>query len=231
MATNEEPAVERQHPLDRWLAHVWPDIALTTGLTILHYFLHRWGTIDWWIGEVSVEQRRFIYVGLATVAALVAGSNNTAVGSYVSSSGDVMKQMRIKHGASMRKSLRSNGLWLWAVAVVSIICIALDPLSPDPKKSAITHGAAWLAEGALLLIVTKYFRLVMLQDVLLKANDLSRQQEVLDDQKKDLRPIKKKKTPAAPSAAPPASKQSAQKTGPAKKAAPAKKTTPPKSTP
>ena len=89
----------------------------------------------------------------------------------------------------MRKSLRSNGLWLWAVAVTSLVCVALDPM--DSQAAMETRGAAWIAEAAMLLIVVKYARLVMMQDVLLKANDLSRQREVLAEKKQNLRQIKR----------------------------------------
>jgi len=107
----------------------------------------------------------------------------------VSSTGDVMRAIRVSHGKSMRKSLRSNGLWLWAVAVMSLVCIALDPMdSQDPSK---TRGAAWIAEAALLLIIVKYGRLVMMQDVLLKANDLSSQREVVAEKKNNRRSFKK----------------------------------------
>lgn len=177
---------------DWWLARVWPDLALVAVLASLHFLLYKnwkFDRVDWAIQEIAVDQRRFVYLGLATVAALVAGSNNTAVGSYVSSSGDVMKDIRVSHGHSMRKSLRSNGLWLWAVAVTSLVCVALDPM--DPKLPSTTHGAAWIAEAAMLLIIVKYARLVMMQDVLLKANDLSRQREVLAEQRKNLRTIKR----------------------------------------
>lgn len=177
---------------DWWLARVWPDLALAAIVTGIHYVLYhywKWDHVEFAIQEIAIDQRRFVYVGLATVAALVAGSNNTAVGSYVSSTGDVMRGIRVSHGKSMRKSLRSNGLWLWAVAVTSLVCIALDPMdSRDPSQ---TRGAAWIAEAALLLIIVKYGRLVMMQDVLLKANDLSRQREVLAEKKANRRSFKR----------------------------------------
>ncbi|MFC4555746.1 hypothetical protein [Georgenia faecalis] len=181
--------------VDWWLARVWPDLALVVVLTLLHFVLYRhweWDRVDFAIQEIATDQRRFIYVGLATVAALVAGSNNTAVGSYVSSSGDVMKHIRVSHGKSMRKGLRSNGLWLWAVAVMSLVCIGLDPMDPNDPHN--TRGAAWIAEAALLLIVVKYGRLVMMQDVLLKANDLSRQREALAEKRSNRRALKKPPT-------------------------------------
>lgn len=177
---------------DWWLGRVWPDMALVLVVTAVHLVLYRWWDWDhvtWAIRDIDPAQRRFIYVGLATVAALVAGSNNTAVGSYVSSAGDVMKQIRISHGRSMRKSLRSNGLSLWLVAVVSLVCLALDPM--DPATPERTRGATWVAEAALLLVVVKYGRLVMMQDVLLAANDLSRQHEVQQDQSKQRRQFKR----------------------------------------
>lgn len=176
---------------DWWLARVWPDLALAALLTILHYYLYhhwKWDHVEFALQEMASDQRRFVYVGLATVAALVAASNNTAVGSYVSSAGDVMKEIRVSHGRSMRKGLRSNGLWLWAVAVMSLVCIALDPM--DPQDPSNTRAAAWLAEAALLLIIAKYGRLVMMQDVLLKANDLSHQREVLAERRSNRRSLK-----------------------------------------
>lgn len=177
---------------DWWLARVWPDLALVAFLTLVHFVLYHhwmWDHVNFAIQQIPTDQRRFVYVGLATVAALVAASNNTAVGSYVASTGDVMREIRVSHGKSMRKSLRSNGLWLWAVAVTSLVCIALDPMeSQDPSK---TRGAAWISEAALLLIIVKYGRLVMMQDVLLKANDLSRQREVLAEKKSNRRSFKR----------------------------------------
>ncbi|WP_158647907.1 hypothetical protein [Nocardioides houyundeii] len=176
--------------IDWWLGRVWPDWAIVALVVLVHLALYRWGPwVDWAIRDIPTEQRRFIYVGLATVAALVAGSNNTAVGSYVSSAGDVMKDIRISHGRSMRKSLRSNGIWLWLVAVVSLVCIALDPMqAAHPGR---TRGAAWVAEAALLLIIVKYGRLVMMQDVLLAANDLSRQREVVKQRAREPRQFKR----------------------------------------
>lgn len=178
--------------VDWWLARVWPDLALVALFTGLHLVLYRfwdWDHVSFALQDIATDQRRFVYVGLATVAALVASSNNTAVGSYVSSSGDVMREIRVSHGRSMRKSLRSNGLWLWAVTVTSIVCLVLDPMrSGDPTA---TRGAAWIAEAALLLIIVKYGRLVMMQDVLLKANDLSRQREVLAEKKASRRHLRR----------------------------------------
>lgn len=171
---------------------MWPDLALVAIVTGAHFVLFRWwdwAHVNFALSQLAPEQRRFIYVGLATVAALVAGSNNTAVGSYVSSAGDVMTEIRVKHGAAMRRGLRSNGLWLWAVAVISLICIALDPMSTaQPLR---TRGAAWIAEAALLLVVAKYARLTLMQDVLLKANDLTRQREIVAEQEKNRRAFKK----------------------------------------
>lgn len=177
---------------DWWLERVWPDLALVVVVTGLHFALFRWWDWDhmnFAVSKIDPEQRRFIYVGLATVAALVAGSNNTAVGSYVSSAGDVMKEIRVKHGAAMRRGLRSNGLWLWAVAVVSLVCIALDPM--DTAHPLRTRGAAWIAEASILLVVAKYARLMLMQDVLLKANDLTRQREVIAEQQTNRRSFKK----------------------------------------
>lgn len=195
-------SVAQQTPTDRrplrtkvadwWLERVWPDLALVAIVTGAHFVLFRcwdWDHVNFAVSKMAPEQRRFIYVGLATVAALVAGSNNTAVGSYVSSAGDVMKEIRVKHGAAMRRGLRSNGLWLWAVAVVSLVCIALDPM--DTAHPLHTRGAAWIAEAALLLVVAKYARLMLMQDVLLKANDLTRQREVVAEQQKSRRSFRK----------------------------------------
>lgn len=177
---------------DWWLNRVWPDLALVALVTLAHFILYRyweWDHVNFALHTIEPSQRRFIYVGLATVAALVAGSNNTAIGSYVSSNGDVMKSIRVRHGKAMRKSLRSNGVWLWLVAVVSLICLGLDPMSSANPYD--THGAGWIAEAALLLIVVKYGRLLVMQDVLLKANDLSRQQELQVGQRTDRRALKR----------------------------------------
>ena len=96
---------------DWWLARVWPDLAFVVALTGVHYFLYthwKFDHVNWAIQELAVDQRRFIYLGLATVSALVGGSNNTAVGSYVSSSGDVMKDIRVSHGPQCARACEAT---------------------------------------------------------------------------------------------------------------------------
>lgn len=163
----------REKVVDWWLGRAGIDILIAVIAIVVHWWVWHEGWVEWSLGEVAPSQRALIYAGLATVAALAAGTNNTAVGSYVSSSGEVVAKLRVSHGATLRQGLRSIGSWLWAVTVFALVCLALDPL--DAKRPVTSHGAVWLAEGMLVLIALKFFRLTLLQDVVLAANDLSAQ--------------------------------------------------------
>ncbi|GAA3652811.1 hypothetical protein GCM10022237_10900 [Nocardioides ginsengisoli] len=171
--------VQHRSPVEKiadwWLGRVWPDLAIAALAVVAHAVALRAGWVDSGPNEIPPDQRGFIYVALSTVTALAAGTNNTAVGSYVSSAGAVVDEVRKTHGRSIRLSLRSVGTWLWVVAVLSLICLAIDP--QDGERAPVTHGAAWLAEGLVVLAVVKFVRLTLIQDLLLAANDLSRAKE------------------------------------------------------
>ena len=155
-----------------WISrHPAVDLAPVAVVLLGHALWHWRASNVWTIASVMPDQRSLGYGALATVAALAAGSNNTAVGSYVSSQGPAVDQLRTDHGSTMRRALRSVGLWFWVVATVALVCIVLDPNSA--KHPTVTHGADWLAEGATLLLIVKFLRLTLMQDLILKANDLT----------------------------------------------------------
>lgn len=177
--------------VDWWLGRVWPDLAIAGLAVAAHGLGVHFGWFERGPNEIPPDQRGFIYVALSTVTALAAGTNNTAVGSYVSSAGSVVDEVRKTHGRSIRLSLRSVGTWLWVVAVVSLVCLAVDP--QDSKREFTTHGAAWVAEGLVVLAVVKFVRLTLIQDLLLAANDLSRAKE----QTRTKRALRRRPPPAA----------------------------------
>lgn len=178
----------REALIDWWLARVWPDLAVAAAFVGAHVAAVHIGWVLFSPDDVSPDRRGLIYVALSTVTALAAGTNNTAVGSYVSSAGAVVDKIRVSHGGTIRLSLRSVGTWLWVVAVVSLVCLALDP--QDRNDPSLTYGAAWVAEGLIILAVVKFVRLTLIQDLLLAANDLSRQQETRPQRRSFKRPPK-----------------------------------------
>ncbi|WP_182378293.1 hypothetical protein [Nocardioides sp. WS12] len=178
--------------IDWWLGRVWPDLAIGLAFVAVHAVALRFDWLGNGPNDIQPDQRGFIYVALSTVTALAAGTNNTAVGSYVSSAGGVVDKVRRTHGRSIRISLRSIGTWLWVVAVVSLVCLAIDP--QDPDRSSTTHGAAWVAEGLVVLAVVKFSRLTLIQDLMLAANDLSR----VTEQKQEKRALRRRSSQPAP---------------------------------
>lgn len=157
--------------LDYVSNHPVIDLVITGVMGMVYSILENSGWVTMSMHDIAPGQRLLIYGAVATVAALAAGSNNTAVGSYVSSSGDVMNALRRSHGLQLRKALRSVGAWLWIVAVASLACLLIDPATEAAPTR--TRGADVVFAFAALILILKFARLTLVQDVILKANDLS----------------------------------------------------------
>jgi hypothetical protein len=158
---------------DIWSDHPSVDLMFTAVLIGVHAWMaHRHPSFNL-IALMTPSHRFIIYGALATVVALAAGSNNTAVASYNEASGEIVDQMRRVHGRTLRKNFRSVGLWLWTVAVLSLLAIVVDGGSRSISESGPTHASEWLFEFGFFLAAMKFARLTFLQDLVLKANDLS----------------------------------------------------------
>lgn len=175
----------RERFLDHWLDHPGYDLAVAVLISGGLVLLRRYTQLDFSLASVDPSARTVLYGGVATVSALAAGANNTAVGSYVSSSGPVVDGLRQKNGKALRLSLRSIGAWLWVVSVTAIACIALDPL--DDRNPGETRGAAIVVQTLFLLLALKFSRLSILQDLLLRANDLSTQRIRAEGKRRQLK--------------------------------------------
>ena len=150
--------------LNSWSNHPSLDSLLVSVALGGHLLVvYRWdkGNVLAW---AESSQRVAIYAAGAGVAALIAGFTGTTIAQYGSSTGPLVRELRMKFGDEIRRNWVNIVKWLLISALLCILAMALDSKN-SPK------GSEWVFESAILVSATKFGRLLFLFNLLLTALD------------------------------------------------------------
>lgn len=170
MVVRQWSASVTERCVDAWAERPAADLVLSLSVIAVHVVcVWRFSALKM-LPWADGSQRLAVYAAGAGMMSLIAGFAGTAIAVYGSASGSVVRELRMVHGAKIRKNWKTIIGWLLISAVLCIVSMVVDA-----KDSS--NFSEWIFEFAILQSIGKFFRLILVFRLVLQAVDLVEQDD------------------------------------------------------